>query len=265
MDDVVTTDHDALADLLPDYALGSLDDGALRRVAAHLERCPACRHGLAQLLETVALLPGAPSPSPTVRGAVLARAVAMRPDLAVARQPVPMPLLNGRSTSAGAGADGPRPVRRSGWVGRLPAAAAIALLVTLGTWNLQLRHQVGDPNLLAGFLDGRVAAHPLNDSELSPPATGVLIAGAGSDRALLVANDLPPLPADRRYQIWLITEDGERVSAGLFDVGETGHAQVEVRVPTSIASYMAVGVSAEPRDGSPDATAPLALGAWLPD
>ena len=76
MDDAVTTNHDDLTGLLPDYAVGALDDDESRRVARHLDQCPPCRVRLEQLWELAALFATTTPPSPAVKNRLLARSTA---------------------------------------------------------------------------------------------------------------------------------------------------------------------------------------------
>ncbi len=48
-------------------------------------------------------------------------------------------------------------------------------------------------------------------------ARGMIIVSQAGTRALLLVVDLPPLPSDRVYQVWLI-KHGRRYSAGWFTV-----------------------------------------------
>ena len=91
-------------------------------------------------------------------------------------------------------------------------------------------------------------------STRSSPA-GVLYTDPGAEVALLLAFRLPPLPPDRRYQVWLFTQDGVRAGGDSFAPGAEGNSQILLRAPASFARYRAVGVSAEsPGDGeSPSA------------
>jgi len=55
----------------------------------------------------------------------------------------------------------------------------------------------------------------------------VLFVNTQSPTALLAATDLPPLPGDRVYQLWLI-QDGRRTSGGLFIVDANGRSRLEI-------------------------------------
>jgi anti-sigma-K factor RskA len=58
-----------------------------------------------------------------------------------------------------------------------------------------------------------VLAHPASEASLTG-AAGRLVVGEGGD-AVLVVSDVPPVPAGKTYQVWVI-DGGKPVSAGLF-------------------------------------------------
>lgn len=257
--DDATPQHPHITELLPDYALGALPEPELDAVARHLEGCASCRRELRRVLAIGAILADVSPPTVAARGSLVSQATGRigpaTPPPAVA--PV---ALRPRSAEA-------RP-RRAHSASRAPVwvglAAMIVLAVGLAAWNVRLQREVDERDTVAAVLSGSVTAHPLTDSELVPPASGVLFADLRSEGALLVAHDLPPLPPERRYQVWLFTDAGERVSAGLIAVGADGHIAAPIETPAPLARYVAVALSAEPAAGSAAPTSPLALGGWLP-
>lgn len=72
---------------------------------------------------------------------------------------------------------------------------------------------------------------------------------------VLYAHEFPPLTSDMAYQLWL-TKDGQRTSAGLFTVDETGNGSLVFRLPVSLDDLDSLGVTPEPAGGSPGPTAP---------
>lgn len=82
-------------------------------------------------------------------------------------------------------------------------------------------------------------------------ARGVLIASDG--RAMLLALNLPPLPRDKVYQIWLV-KAGIVFNAGLFTVDATGYGQTVIIPYLSLAEYDGIGITIEPAKGSLDPT-----------
>ena len=58
-------------------------------------------------------------------------------------------------------------------------------------------------------------------------ARGMMMVSQAGTQALLLVVDLPPLPTDRVYQVWLI-KNGQRYSAGWFTVDSTGYGQTVI-------------------------------------
>ncbi len=77
----------------------------------------------------------------------------------------------------------------------------------------------------------------------------------------LIIRNLPPPPAGKAYQLWLIRPDGVRDSGGLFRGGET--VVLPVEPPTSWHAYQELGVTIEPAEGSPGPTGPRVLNGGL--
>lgn len=261
-------EHEIVADMLADYALGTLDDEQLGRVAAHLNGCNRCQTELDQMLEMLGLLAIVAPPSPAVRQSILARAQALpTPARNFARESAPRAIAGPtRPRATTRPISGPRDWSQM-WQGRPArlalAAVLVAALVSLSVWNVLLQRAADDADEVAVLIANASAAYPLTDSSVVPPASGVLFVDAGSEVGALVAHDLPPLSPDQRYQIWLFTAGGDRVSGGLIDIDREGRARSLVRAPAALDFYAAVGISAEPRTGSLAPTSPLALGGWL--
>ena len=260
-------DHEQIIELLPDYAVGALGEAADDDVARHLETCASCRHELRIVLQLVGVLSDTPPPSPAPRETLLARA---RGETASPVAPVvsPLPasqpprLPEHKLPEGGARSAPPHWWQRTVPIAFAAAAVAAAILLTVGI--VALRPNANDTNQAA---IAQVIAHApfyqLSDSDLSPPAAGVLFAMAEEPRAVLLAEGLPPLENGQRYQIWLFTREGERSSGGLFSPDAGGRAEVLLETPQPMLAYAAVAVSAEPSAGSPAPTSPLVLGGWL--
>ncbi len=249
--------------MLPDYAVGALDETESERIARHLDDCAPCRDELTALLEMIGLLTVTVPPRPEVKAALIAR-VAAEPRTAPAATTSPAPDPTPIEVASASPSDRVRPMRPA----RLPLwtglAAALILLVGLGAWNLSLQRQLDERPSVDGFIGDTAEVHPLTDSQLSPPASGVLIVEPDSAEALLVAHGLPAIPADQRLQVWLFTATGERVSAGLLTANQDGHVDSRIQAPAPLDTYVAVAISAEPAAGSASPTTQLLLGGWLP-
>jgi anti-sigma-K factor RskA len=70
---------------------------------------------------------------------------------------------------------------------------------------------------------------------------------------ILTASNLPPLPAGRTYQVWIVTPDAP-VSAGLLRPGERGDVHAVFTTPRDVGRVAAVAVTIEPDGGVPAPT-----------
>lgn len=262
--------HRRVADLLPAYALGTADPEERREVEEHLPECPECSQDLGAWRRTadrLAEVPPPVAPPPHVRDDLLRRVGAE----------------TGATGSRRRGLFGPR--------GRIVAlAAAVAVLAVLG-WSLfvqgRLRAELaavqGQVARLEAELDDAdldlrrartelTAATAVLELLASTPAGGeVVLAGLDAapggrarvfvdragGRAVLVAGNLPELPADRTYQLWTIA-DGTPRSAGVFEVRPDGTGLLLVEdLPAEPPATWAVTI--EPAGGVPQPTGPMVL------
>lgn len=83
---------------------------------------------------------------------------------------------------------------------------------------------------------------------------------SAQDNAWLVAySGLPPAASGKTYQLWAVTQGGEKVSLGTFDVGPEGGATVRVELPKPGMRPAAAAVSLEPTGGMPQPTGPIVM------
>lgn len=259
MDERFGADHGRIIEVLPDYAVGTLDDVTAERVARHLAGCVACRDHLSFLREAVALLTPA-RPRTATRRALLARATGDAS--AVARQPpavpAPMAVPVARSLKS------VRP-HRGAWLRRVgPVWLAAALLVApLVGWGADWLRRQNERDLIYGLMSDPAAAHMLDNDYQPTEAIAIFYVDPTEDHGYLVARDLPPLPTDQSYQVWLQI-DGQRqmIRAGTLPVGDDGEGQVLLRLPAPFSAYYAAQIIPEPRadDMSPFPSALPVLG-----
>ena len=268
--------HTTVTELLPEYALGTLAAPDEHVVSAHLANCPACQRELEELREAASFLaftaPPA-TPSPAVKSALLARVEHLA---AAPAGDIPALAAVPRS-SAGTPA---RPRRWRAVRYTLAAVAAVALLA-LGGWNIALQRQLHDQQqqaqaqatqaadqaTIARLVANPAAAHtvfgPVTGQYGSLPPAGYVYIDPNSTTAVMLTYWLPHLAPNTRYQLWLITSGGERDSGGLFTVDGRGNASVVIHAPAPFSKYNAIGVTAEPYDGSPQPTTPRVLGGTI--
>ena len=241
-------DHEDIRDLIPAYALHTLDSQEARRVRQHLAGCAVCREDLYAYLAVADTLPlAAPEADPPTD--LKAR---------ILRSAQPGDHLPGND---------PGKVSRGQPVWRrvqlaLPAplwqAAVLLAILILGLTSsllwirlAQVERQVQAPRQF--FLTGTAAA---------PQAQGVILVGSDPESATLIVEDLPDLGEEQQYQLWLV-RDGQRVSGGVFSTGPDGYQSLRIWAPLPLWDYSAFGITIEPAGGSPGPTGERVLGSNL--
>lgn len=263
------TDDD-IRGLLGAYALDAVDDDERRAVERLVAEDPEATAELARLRETAAALGAARASTPParVRDAVLSR-LAATPQLSPqVTEPVGAPDEQAPHDEAHDQAEHPAPApdelprdelaarraarrgerRRQPWM--LPVAAAVAVLLAVpGTLAWQQHERAVQAEAQAALL-GDVLADPgavLLRGEVT--GGGEAVAVLTSERALLVADGLADVDADRTYQLWAM-RDGVPVPSGLLDVAD-GRVQA---LATDYRAGDGLAVSVEPAGGSDQPT-----------
>jgi anti-sigma-K factor RskA len=166
----------------------------------------------------------------------------------------------------------PRTSHRRSWLARLweavgprdlALATAAVLVIGLFSWSMLLQGEVRD-------LQGRVQSLQSQPQDQSQGPQMIALGGAGTeqgvsaqlvtlegDRAVLVAENMPPAPEGKTYQIWVIKGDTPKPS-GLFEPkGDSVAAVVE----NPVEGADAVAVTVEPEGGSKKPTTdPMLVG-----
>lgn len=255
MGEMSTLTCDEIEESLPAMALGALDEHERRDVKAHMDACPNCREQYARYLEVSRLLlDSVPQRQPPV---------ALKNSLMTAIQP---------QRKA-------RFVRFARWLGtanQLPrwavgglAVAAILLATLAGTLYADI---LGQKRLLARQLQEQqltvsILAQKNKESvamigtSVAEGASATLLFETTSSTGVLVVHDLPALPSNQSYQLWLIDATGKRDSGAVFNMSTDGSntTSLVVSAPRGLKEYVKCGVSIEPRGGSPKPTGPAAL------
>ena len=261
--------HDEIRESLPAYALDALSPDERAAVEMHLRTCAACAEdvaGLSGVGERLALLAEGRDPPPGLRPRLLAiveqGAAEWRARQADAAPPAPWvpaghtgiggqagpPTAPGRPgpgsmPSSGRAGTGPLPWRgRIAGGGRRVYAAAGVLVAVL----LQRRDGATVVRQYAC-----AAATPRLGS-LTFAATGCTLQTRRDHTTRVAFTDLPALPADRAYELWLVPAKGTPVPVGGF-VGDasrrySGHYALDAaRYPlAAVTVERAPGVSATP-------------------
>ncbi len=93
------------------------------------------------------------------------------------------------------------------------------------------------------------------------PLTSQFIANPNSNKGVVLAYNLAPVPSGKTYELWVISKDGKPLPAGTFDPDAKGQAIHNLTFSGSLADYAAVGITVEPTGGSPTPSgAPIAVG-----
>ena len=252
-------------DLIPGYALGSLDEDELLQVARHLPHCAICRNELSTFWDTadqIALAMPLRTPSPDLRQKILNR---------VERSYSTTAAPDAAHRAAAATRQQPEPRGEPGLLGWLrgllarPAglawsAAALLLIVALGISNLTLWQQIR--GIQAREAQRNMDLVWLRGEETAPEAHGYLMVFKEENYGTLVVEDAPLLEQGKQYQLWLI-RDGERTSGGVFSVSEQGYGVLEVNSSLPLDSYSSFGITVEPEGGSLGPTGQKILGGDL--
>jgi anti-sigma-K factor RskA len=247
--------HEQFAEDLALYAVGSLDGAERDALEKHLEGCASCRHELQSLrgdASLLALTTTGPRPPARARERLMA-AIASEP-----RLPVPAPASERR--------------QRYWWTAwgwpALRWASAVAL-VLVGTGllrqNSALRQDLASQR--ARFIDRESQLERANEvvaTLLDPDATRIELVAAGNKpqprgraiyqrrnrNLIFLASNLPPLPAEKIYELWLFPANGGApIPAGLFKPDARGSATV-VNPPLPDVGAKNFAVTLEPESGS---------------
>ena len=233
-------------DLLPAYALGSLDEEEELQVREHLAGCAICRAELQAFDQVVQDLPLAmtqSTPPNNVKEAVMAHA---RKGEEAAQIP-PADTWWVRLSQA---------MRASA-----PAwgMISLALILILGLSNLFLWGRLNEIERVA---QNTLITIPIEGTDITPQAVGMLVVSRDGEHGTLIVDGLPILDEISQYQLWLI-QDGQRTSGGIFSVDEEGYGSLWVSSPDPLLSYSAFGITVEPAGGSPGPTGDKVLGGEL--
>jgi anti-sigma-K factor RskA len=245
--------HEQFADDLALYALGSLQGAEREALEKHLEGCASCRREVELLrgdLSLIALTTAGPKPPARSRQRLMS---------AIANEPR-LPSVVATPTS---------PRRQRSWWPALGWVAAAALaLVCIGLMRQNSTLQRDVASLQVRFSDQAATLQEANGvvaTLLDPEATKIELVAAGNkpqprgkaiyqrrnNNLIFFASNLPPLPAEKIYELWLFPANGGApIAAGLFKPDARGSATVvNPPLPQGIAAKN-FAVTLEPESGS---------------
>ncbi|MFZ0519640.1 MAG: anti-sigma factor [Candidatus Acidiferrales bacterium] len=246
------------------YALGALDADEKVLIEAHVASCPDCAQKVAEAQGRMALLAfAAPrvEPSPGVKEVLMRRL---------------------HSTAEGPGGSVPAPARSPEppggifgrwWAVLLPLSGALAL-ATILLWlhNVQLdrqladlrstvvaqQKQLDDSHHMADLLAARDTIVVKLWEQKTPTAVGARVVYNSREGMLMYDGVLPPAPADKVYQIWLVPMKGAPISAGWFTGRPDRPGRMMMKLPAGL-DAKEFAVSLEPAGGMPQPTGPMVL------
>ena len=256
-------EHEQLRETTGLYVLDALEPNDRIEFERHLAVCAECRDEVRSLRGVAAALPhGVPmiDPPAALRGRVLDA-------IAGSNAPVvpPMPVQ-----APGASGAGPW-----SW---LAVAAMFALASGLGLYSWSLRQQIGGleerlrdaiarlerseqqvtvATRAVATAEGRLAVLTAPDMRqidlegqpAAPSASGRAF-WSRSRGLVFTASELPPLPAGRIYQVWMVLPEAP-MSAGLVTPDANGRVQQAFETPPDVAAPVAIAVTIEPAGGLP--------------
>jgi anti-sigma-K factor RskA len=250
--------HEQFADDLSLYALGALVGEDRLALERHLEECPACRHEVEQLRGDWALLGLSASG--------------------------PEPLLHCRARLMAAIADEPRrtqvhlPKRKTLWSVLEWGAAVVALVVLvlllrentdlkkrlegLQAHSINQQQQLVQAKELIATLTSADALHfTLVAGKIPPQPQGKAIYVRSTGTLVFLASNMPKLPPQQIYELWLIPTTGAPIPAGVFRPDTHGSAAlIKPPLPAGV-QPTTFAITVEPSAGSAAPTStPIMVG-----
>lgn len=219
--------HEQFADDLSLYALGALEGEERLAVEKHLEGCPDCRHELEQLrgdLAVLAVSVSGPKPPSRSRDRLMG---------AIAKEPRRTPV---------------HPSTRILWWRAFEWAAAVAAVVVvllLVRQNTAMQEQIAGlaanstqqqqqlvqaKELISSLTSADAERFILVAGKTPPQPQGKAIYVRGTGTLVFLASNMPQLPPQKTYELWLIPASGAPIPAGLFRPDARGGATV-IRPP----------------------------------
>jgi len=257
----MSSTHDELVVLAPAYVLGALEPGERRAFESHLAQCEICASEVRSLGRVTAGLAQS-VPQVTPRAALRDRVL-----LAVGARGVRVSESKARSKWVMA-----EWLAYAACVAVATGAVLYAMNLRTRVENLEARLEVAQTRLAAAdraMVDARRVAFETQSAMAVLAASdlmrvdlqGAPAAPQAAGRALwsrqsgmvFAANNLPPLPAGKIYQVWLVAS-GSPVSAGLVAPDDSGRSVGIFRTPVDVTGLVMVAVTIEPEGGVPAPT-----------
>jgi hypothetical protein len=243
------------------YALDAVTDADKKRFERHLAGCHACAHELAELREATARLAGAVATEPprdlVQRVMTSAARTSQLPPAAptpaqrwrVPRVPRVPRARKPRRAEPGHLPSHPRQNLRARLALALAAVFLAAAAAAFAAIALTAEHQLGTADLrdhqIAQVLTAPDAV--MLTARAKPGGTATVVMSHRYRSLVLTTAGLRPLPAGRRYQVWLMGPSGDR-SAGLLPAPHDG--MTSPVIATGLAAGDWIGLTVAPGHGS---------------
>jgi anti-sigma-K factor RskA len=279
--------HEEYKEMIAAHALGSLEAAEARELDAHLATCAECRAEFESWQDTAAALTyAAPLAEPSIdlRSRLLA---SIRAEDGTMQNLNPVTGDGGKvkgSTVESPGTESnvvpfEKPARRK-WsaaagFGALAAslafiALAVSLVLLWNSYNAMQQEMVRVTDQLSQA-QGELArerevlarerqakeliAAPetrittLAGTEMATRARAKFVYDRKTGRAMLMADDLPPAPEGKAYQLWFIAEGKPPMPGKVFNTNSAGHAEMVEQLPEEARGATIFAVTLEPSSG----------------
>jgi len=258
------SEHEQFAEDLALHALDALGGEERASLERHLGACPSCRAELEQLRGDGALLAlSTMGPKPPLRAR-------QRLLDAVAKETHPSKTAKGGAPSVSIAP------RRSwwGWLGWAATAAVIVFATSLWKENAGLKENLAIAHaVVAGnaqeLEDLRRVAAPILEPEAQritlvsvktpPQPQGKAFYLRNRSSLVFVANNMPPLPPQKAYELWLIPAQGAPIPAGVFKPDAHGSATVVNPPLPAGTEAKAFAITIESEAGATSPTMPIVM------
>jgi anti-sigma-K factor RskA len=254
-------------------ALGALPEDEAATLQAHVSGCEECAANLAQARGGAALLAFAikqETPAGTIKAELMARIRANRESETRSAWPV-------KPAEVHLGASGRRPDSGRGWWNwvLVPVAVALALVSFALSWQnrrisaeLEREHKAAEAlihdrqqidKLVSMLASPDTVTIRLAGTSDAAKASGVVKFNAKAGVVLYSAEELPALPKDKSYQMWLVPANGAPISAGLLGPGGQAWGNMWTAEVPANTPAKAFAVTIEPAGGMAQPTGPKVL------
>ena len=143
------------------------------------------------------------------------------------------------------------------WTPWMPAAAAALVAAALTAVAILVPTQRGVNALRAELAAARIVS--MAGTGPQPQAAARIFWDEPRGVWHVYAANMKPSDPGRTYQLWFITPDEKKVSAGTFDVGRQGVGEIVVILPRELGPIALAAVTEEPSGGVPQPTGAIQL------